>query len=99
MPGTNPATGVPRYTFGMHGLSDGLSLLPVLIGLFAVNQLIREVARAKLKGEHVPLKRTGLVMKLGEYKKHAVNLIRSSIVGTWVGILPGIGANIGSAVA
>ena len=99
IPGTNPATGVPRYTFGIDGLSDGLSLLPVLIGLFAVNQLIREVARARHAGEQVPLVSEGLVMRSGEYKKHAANLTRSSIVGTWVGILPGIGANIGSAVA
>lgn len=99
IPGTNPATGVPRYTFGMHALSDGLSLLPVLIGLFAVNQLIREAARSKLNGEQVPLEHKGLVLKLGGYKKHGINLVRSSVVGTWIGILPGIGANIGSAVA
>jgi putative tricarboxylic transport membrane protein len=99
IPGTNPATGTPRYTLGVDALSDGLSLLPVLIGLFAVNQLIREVARSRDMAEPLGLSRRGLVLGPREYKQHAVNLTRSSVVGTWVGILPGIGANIGSAIA
>jgi putative tricarboxylic transport membrane protein len=99
IPGTNPATGTPRYTFGLDALNDGLSLLPVLIGLFAVSQLIRETMRLRDAITPVPLSRQGLVMRPREYKAHSVNLIRSSVVGAWVGILPGIGANIGSAIA
>ena len=38
-------------------------------------------------------------MTLNDYRKQAVNLLRSSVIGTWVGILPGIGANIGSVMA
>ncbi len=45
------------------------------------------------------MSRRGMLMSLADWKRQAVNLIRSSLIGTWVGILPGIGANIGSAIA
>lgn len=98
MPGSSPATGIPRWTFGMHALDDGFKLLPVLIGLFAVNQVIVEMLHS---GRDVRRVTTGTRarLKLSSWKKHAVNLIRSSLIGTWIGILPGIGANIGSVMA
>lgn len=99
MPGSNPATGMTRLTFGIHELDDGFKLLPVLIGLFAVNQVIDEVLYLDRPQTAIAVTRQGLFLKLSEWRKSAVNLIRSSLAGTFVGILPGIGANIGSVVA
>lgn len=102
MPGTSPATGIPRWTFGLHELDDGFKLLPVLIGLFAVNQVIRQVLQG---GDTAPsaIGQAGpgarLQFHLHDFKTHALNVIRSSLIGTWIGILPGIGANVGSVVA
>ena len=99
MPGASPATGVARWTFGVHELDDGLKLLPVLIGLFAVNQVIAELLRLNETIERVPAASGRLLLKFATWKRHMANLIRSSLIGTWVGILPGIGANIGSVMA
>ncbi len=99
MPGASPATGVARWTFGVHELDDGLKLLPVLIGLFAVNQVIAELLRLNETIERVPAASGRLLLKFATWKRHIANLIRSSLIGTWVGILPGIGANIGSVMA
>ena len=88
--------GVERdAAMGIGELDDGLKLLPVLIGLFAVSQIITDVVNIKQEGERVPTSHRGLFIKFSEWKKHIVNLFRSSAIGTWVGILPGIGANIG----
>jgi len=38
----------------------------------------------------------GILMRLSDFKAQAVNLVRSSIIGTWIGILPGVGASVGS---
>ena len=46
MPGSSPATGEVRLTFGFAELSDGFKLLPVLIGLFAISQVITDKMRA-----------------------------------------------------
>ena len=99
MPGTSPATGEIRWTFGFHALDDGFLLLPVLMGLFAVNQIIRDIVHLDEPVERIRLQKEKLMVGLGDLKKHAGNLFRSSVIGTWVGILPGIGANIGSVMA
>lgn len=99
MPGTSPATGELRWTLGMAELNDGFKLLPVLIGLFAVSQVIHELVTLSAKTERIDLNRRGMFMRLADWKAQAINLVRSSLIGTWIGILPGIGANIGSVVA
>jgi putative tricarboxylic transport membrane protein len=45
------------------------------------------------------MSRKGLFMSLADWTSQAVNMVRSSVIGTWVGILPGVGANIGSIIA
>ena len=98
MPGTSPASGVSRWTFGNPEMDDGFKLLPVLIGLFAVNQVIAQWLRLNEKVQRAA-NNERVTLKLSAWRQHAWNLIRSSLIGTWVGILPGIGANIGSALA
>lgn len=99
MPGIDPGTGRPRLTFGFEELNGGLKMLPVLIGLFAISQLITDVLRINETIERQPMSRRGLFLSLAQWKRQAVNLLRSSLIGTWIGLLPGIGANIGSVVA
>jgi len=96
MPGIAAATGQTRLTFGITALNNGFSILPVLIGLFAVNQIIREIINADSESAPAAIQTKGAVIKMADFVKHGWNLVRSSIVGTWIGLLPGIGANIGS---
>jgi putative tricarboxylic transport membrane protein len=99
LPGTSPATGEVRLTFGFSELDDGLKLLPVLIGLFAVGQIINDVLHINQKPKPLSFSSGGIFLTLSDLRYHLVNLVRSSLIGTWVGILPGIGANVGSALA
>lgn len=96
LPGVHPATGDPRLTLGFRDLDAGFQLLPVLIGLFAVSQLVREILRIDEQAEATQYDSRGLLLGLKDWKDQAVNLVRSSLIGVWVGILPGVGANIGS---
>ncbi|MEE2705571.1 MAG: tripartite tricarboxylate transporter permease [Planctomycetota bacterium] len=98
MPGTSPI-GEVRMTGGFTEVDAGFQLLPVLIGLFAISQIVQEILRIDQPVESVSMTRKGMFMSLSEWRRQAVNLIRSSMIGTWIGILPGIGANIGSVVA
>ena len=100
IPGESPATGVTRWTWGIEQLNNGFDLLPVLIGLFAVSQVIHEVASREKKVEEIsPIAPEGILLGVGDWLRHMINMIRSSVIGTWVGILPGIGANVGSVLA
>jgi putative tricarboxylic transport membrane protein len=99
VPGESPATGTSRWTFGIEQLNDGLALLPVLIGLFAVSQILHEVGRGAVKIDASKLDQGGVLLGLRDWWRHHWNMLRSSVIGTWVGILPGIGANVGSVIA
>ncbi len=99
MPGIPAATGQPRLTFGLVEMNDGFQLLPVLIGLFAVSQILREVTVVSVIPHSIRIEKKGLFFRLADLKRHGWNMIRSSFIGTWIGILPGIGANIGSVTA
>ena len=99
MPGASPVTGEFRLTFGFPELTDGLELLPVLIGLFAISQIISDILSIDQPATAIAMSRRGIFLSLRDWKNQAANLLRSSFIGTWVGILPGIGANIGSVMA
>ncbi len=100
IPGESPATGDTRWTWGVEQLNNGFDLLPVLIGLFAVSQVIHEVASREKKVEKISqVAPEGILLGAADWLRHMVNMIRSSVIGTWVGILPGIGANVGSVMA
>ena len=99
MPGASPATGEIRLTFGLAALDDGFKLLPVLIGLFAVSQIISDIRGIGAPVERIRnVRRVGL-LKWAEWKSLLPNMTRSSLIGTWIGVLPGVGANIGSITA
>lgn len=99
MPGIAVATGQSRLTFGINALNDGFKLLPVLIGLFAINQIFRDIINLKKKSQSKEIETKGLSLKLADFRGQVLNMIRSSVIGTWIGLLPGIGANIGSVAA
>ncbi len=92
--GMSPIDGAFRYTFGFHALDGGLNLLPVLVGVYAVTEVlgIAEYDTPMVRPEKYKLK--GFGVSLPEFKQQFVNLIRSALIGTGIGILPGVGANI-----
>ena len=99
MPGVDPATGMPRLTFDWYMLNGGLQLLPVLIGTFAVSQIIKDSLDTGALPERAEMSSKGMLMSIRDFIRHGTNLIRSSFIGTFIGVLPGIGASIGSVVA
>ena len=99
MPGSDPVTGVSRLTFGNLPLDAGLKDLPVLLGVFAVGQIIGDVASSSSDRPNLGVALRGIVRELRSALNHWGNLIRSSLIGTFVGILPGIGANVGSVLS
>lgn len=99
MPGIARSTGAARMTFGLTQMNDGFKLLPVLIGLFAISQIIQDVLHIDATGKRVAMSRRGLWLSVDDWRAQWINLLRSLVIGTWIGILPGVGANIGSVTA
>jgi putative tricarboxylic transport membrane protein len=91
--GVHLTSGVERFTFGMYELTDGIHFVPVLIGLFAVSELLGQSRAANVAYERI----TSVVVKLpskADFLKVRWTLLRSSCIGTFVGILPAEGATV-----
>ena len=98
--GVDPVTGVSRMTFGITGLLNGIALVPALIGLFAISEVINKVST--IDRPHVDLnigKIDGGFISPSVLKANIVNLIRSSLIGTIIGIIPGTGSAVSPWIA
>ncbi|MCD8083506.1 MAG: tripartite tricarboxylate transporter permease [Clostridiales bacterium] len=82
-------------------MQDGFQLLPVLIGLFAIAQIFQEAEEGmRFKVEKTENEnKEASVFSLKDFKGQGVNLIRSSLIGTFMGILPGVGGSAASILA
>lgn len=92
----NPA-GFPRFTFGNIETLGGIGMIPMMIGMFALSEIMRYVVDTSPPGEMV-VEKVGNVLK-GQWKlakKYPMQILRGSVLGTAVGALPGAGADIAS---
>ncbi len=93
--GLNNPAAFPRFTFGNTNLLGGLGLVPMMIGMFAVSEIIRYMVDTKPAALIVDAK-VGNVFK-GMWAlavKYPKQILRGSVLGTLVGALPGAGADI-----
>ncbi|WP_370203227.1 tripartite tricarboxylate transporter permease [Salipiger bermudensis] len=96
--GIDANTGVPRYTFGIPDILAGIDFLIVVVGLFGMAELltlVEQQARGTLKS--LPVDRSFVTM--ADLAKSKWTIARSSVIGFFIGILPGTGASVASAVA
>lgn len=99
--GMDPQTGVARFTWGSTTLLSGVEMIPVMIGLFAVTEVLKQTVKRSKKGGG-ELESTGggtfktAIPSLKEFLSVKWVMLRSSVLGTVVGILPGAGATIAS---
>lgn len=99
--GIAPVGGDVRFTFGDPMLQGGVPLVPALIGLFTIPEVIRLIALRTRDAEMVDAdqQRSGVFRMVADIFKRPVNLVKSSIIGTFVGILPGAGGSVANLVA
>ena len=102
--GIAPVDAAMRFTFGSNVLAGGFNILPVLIGLFAVSELLAMAETARF-GTQVNfsapdtknVKGFGYSMK--EFKEQLPNFFRSASIGLGIGILPGVGGGTSNILA
>jgi TctA family transporter len=90
----NPA-GHPRFTFGSIELLGSVGLIPMMIGMFAVSEILRYAVETSGAGEHFT-RQIGNVFRgmWGLTKRYWASILRGSALGTAIGALPGAGADI-----
>ena len=96
--GIDTVSGSARFTFGVTELLDGIGLVPLVMGLFGISEILvnleqgteREIFKTKVKG---------LLPTLADWMQAKWALLRGTVIGFWLGILPGGGAVLSSFVA
>ena len=94
--GIDMVSATPRFTWGRPELASGLDFIPAMIGLFGVSEVLRNV-RSGLKLEKSAVAgrdRTSAAEVAGTIWRNKFTVLRSSLLGTFIGALPGAGADI-----
>ncbi len=97
--GVDANSGVYRYTFDISNLSDGIDFVVVVIGLFAVSEMLQMLEKL-LRGQSISVPKSDRkLFNFSEVRQTWWTSVRGGITGFVVGVLPGAGASVASAVA
>ena len=100
MIGLDPISSTERFTFGSFDLTNGIGLVPLMIGIFVLGEVFAQIeARGqspKLMRADDPARNT---LSWAEYRPCLPHVARSSFIGAFIGMLPGLGSAIAAFVA
>ena len=99
--GMDITTAYPRFTFNITTLYGGIAIIPAIVGLYSMSQLLTSsgektgvlVNEDSIKNMKVPK------VRLKDFVRYPMTYIKSSIIGAFVGIVPGAGGNIAGYIA
>lgn len=100
--GMEPVSALPRLTFGLYQLERGIALIPIGIGMLAFSEIILQLERRNRTGQDAECilsfssKPQDRFISWKEYCANLKTLLRSSVAGTMVGAMPGLGAPVAS---
>lgn len=97
MIGMDPVRGAPRYTFGLEPLYDGLGFVPVVMGLFGVGEILLSMEAPIM--DIIKTRFSDLLPNRKEWRASAGAIGRGTIIGFFLGLIPGMGAVIPTFVA
>ena len=86
--GTDPISGQERFSYGSLTLGDGLGLVPIAMGLFGIAEVLDNLGKS-LRGEVYERAIKGLLPNRRDWKESIWPIIRGSLAGFFIGILPG----------
>src|SRR4029077_3388226 len=96
--GLDPITASPRFTYGTLTMADGLGLVPIIMGLFGISEALLNLEKG-VEQEVFQARIEGLLPSREDWKRSAGPIARGSLLGFFLGILPGIGSIIPTFIA
>jgi putative tricarboxylic transport membrane protein len=91
--GLEITTGIERFTFGFWELTEGINFIPVMIGIFAVSELLKQATAPEVARERVAVVAARLPSR-EDFRRCGATIARSCGIGTFIGILPAEGGTI-----
>ncbi|WED29406.1 tripartite tricarboxylate transporter permease [Vibrio sp. DW001] len=96
--GLDPISSVPRFTFDVMDLYSGINVIPVLIGLFAISEALNQLEKLLSESQVKPPKFSHKLLSKQDLKDMMPTAIKSGLIGTTIGSVPGAGADISAFV-
>jgi putative tricarboxylic transport membrane protein len=96
--GLDPIAGHLRFTFNVLELSDGIDFLPVAVGLFGIAEVLANIEQ-RVRLEPIHAKLSGLLPTWQDWLACRLPIVRGSVIGFVVGVLPGAGATLASFIS
>jgi putative tricarboxylic transport membrane protein len=99
MVGVDPHAGIPRYTLGQLHFWEGVGLVPVTVGLFAIPEIVDLAVRGTSIAQRGVGPLGGVMEGVRDTFRHWGLTLRASLIGTFIGIIPGLGGGVAQWVA
>jgi putative tricarboxylic transport membrane protein len=96
--GTDPIEGMQRFSFRIPFLMDGLGLIPVIMGLFGISEIFSNLEEEEFRGI-LKEKIKNLLPDLRDWKDSAWPIIRGTVLGFFIGVIPGTNTVIASTMS
>lgn len=96
MIGSEGIHAVVRFNMGVPSLNGGISLIPAMVGVFGFAEVLTVISERKGTLSAPKKDDRGSLPRLVDLVKYRVTIIRSGVIGTFVGIIPGVGEDIGA---
>jgi len=93
--GQDPILAAPRLTYGLEALLDGLDLIPIIMGLFGISEVLLNLEK-DVKRQIYETKIKGLLPSREDWKLSSKPIVRGSLLGFFLGVVPGGGALLAS---
>lgn len=98
--GMDIVTATPRFIFGIDFLFDGVSFPVAMIGMFAISEMMKlYVKGGSIVDRDVVDEKSTVLEGVKDAFRHWGLVLRSSLLGVWIGVLPGVGASVGGIAA
>lgn len=97
--GLNPVTGTARFTWGQNYLLSGIPLIPLIIGLFAVAEMIKLIGEGTTIAEGEVISGGGVLKGVRSVVENWSVFLRSSLIGWIIGVVPGAGGTVANFLA
>jgi TctA family transporter len=98
--GVDITLGYPRFTFGSVELLNGVDFIPAMIGVFGISEVLRNVLEGEMSYPITRVRAGKIFSGMGKLlRRYKVNVLRSGLLGTFIGVLPGAGADIAAWLA
>jgi putative tricarboxylic transport membrane protein len=94
--GQDPETGSSRFVFGIYDLLDGIGLAPFIMGLFGISEVLLNIEKSLERRSIFQTEIKGLLPNWQDWKDSIKPIMRGSVLGFFLGVLPGGGAVISS---